>query len=125
MLEIQWNVQGGDIDRVKEVLENQAQEPLFQELIKERQKNLASKKPEVRKEVFWREMVITRLTTQNKVGLGSPVDRLEKEESFPLAYEIVRPKRRKEGFIAEDCSCVRDWKVQAECARPRVQFSLS
>ncbi len=101
MLEIQWKTQGRDIARVQEVLESQAQAPLFQQLATERAKNLAAKKPDVRKEDFWREMVLARLTTQNKVGPGSPVDKLGRESPFPLAYEIVRPKRGKEGFIRE------------------------
>ena len=101
MLEIQWKIQDHDLDRVKEVLERQAQAPLFRQLATERARNLAAKKPDVRKEDFWREMVLARLTTQNKVGPGSPVEKLKEVNPFPLAYDIVRPKRRKESFIAE------------------------
>ena len=101
MLEIQWTIQDCDIDRVKEVLESQAHEPTFQELMKERERNCAAKRPDVGKEDFWREMVKARLTTQNKVGPGSPVDKLRRENPFPLAYEIVRPSRQKEHFIRE------------------------
>lgn len=101
MLEIQWTIQDRDIDRVKEVLESQAHEPTFQELMKEREKNCAAKKADVGKEDFWQEMVRARLTTQNKVGPGSPVERLGRANPFPLAYEIIRPSRQKERFIRE------------------------
>ena len=83
MLEIQWKIQSRDIDRVQEVLENQAHEPTFKELMKERKKNCTSQKAEVRKEDLWREMVRARLTTQNKVGPGSPVDRLGRGDPLP------------------------------------------
>ena len=101
MLEIQWKIQDRDIDRVKEVLEDQKHEPTFKKLAKEREKNFAAKKPDVSKEDFWRELVLARLTTQNKVRPGGPIERLGEESPFPLAYESVRPERRKEHFIKE------------------------
>ena len=101
MLEIQWKIQNCDIDRVKKVLEDQKQEQTFKELIKAREKNLAKKKSDVSKEDFWRELVLARLTTQNRVGPGSPIETLEEESPFPLAYEKVRSERRKEHFIKE------------------------
>ena len=46
-------------------------------------------------------MVTALLSTQNKVGPGSPVEILAETTPFPLAYEIVCRKRNVERFIAE------------------------
>ena len=96
-MKMRWHIEDSDIERVKKVIEDQAEA----QLVKDRQQNLVSQKSEVGKEAFWCRMVKARLTTQNRVGPGTPVEIFVRKRPFPLSYERVRSKRNVERFIAE------------------------
>lgn len=96
-MKMRWHIEDSDIERVKKVIEDQA----GTRMVKARQQNLVSQRSEVSKEAFWCRMVKTRLTTQNRVGPGTPVEIFVSKRPFPLSYERVRPKRNVERFIAE------------------------
>lgn len=97
-MERHWHIEDRDIARVKKVIKDQADNP---RVVARQQKNLFPHKPAVRKAVFWSHMVRARLTTQNRVGPGSPVTTFAATTPFPLAYASLRSKRTMEHFIAE------------------------
>ncbi len=99
-MKMQWHIEDSDIERVKKVIEDQAEA----QLVKARQQNLASQRSEVSKEAFWCHMVKARLTTQNRVGPRAPVGIFVGKRPFPLSYKRVRSKRNVEHverFIAK------------------------
>ena len=96
-MEMHWDIKDSDIDRAKKVIKDQA----GTRMVKDRQRNLVSQKSKVSPEAFWCHMVKARLTTQNRVGPGTPVGIFVRKSPFPLSYERIRSKRNIERFIAE------------------------
>jgi hypothetical protein len=62
---------------------------------------LCPEKPGVGKERFWREMVAARLTTQQRSGTGSFVDRFVSAKPFKLSYQAMRRSRNVRDTIAK------------------------
>ena len=96
-MKIRWYISQRDVNRVKKLVEEQT--AAGNHLIRCRKEtNLSKNKPHVTPTAFWHKMVSARLTTQNKSGPGSKVDKLSNSKPFPLSLEKVQ-KVRSEGKV--------------------------
>ncbi len=99
-MKIDWHISQRDVDRVKKLIKEQT--AAGNNLIRYRKKtNLSRNKSHVTPTAFWHRMVSARITTQNKSGRGSPVDKLSNATPFPLSLRKVRSEGDVERFIAE------------------------
>lgn len=85
-MHIQWHIAPEDVIRVKDLVQCYSHNAL---VLDRYRRNLSDGKSEVTKERFWRAMVCTRLTTQQRSGPGSPVSRFQATSPFPLRYALV------------------------------------
>ena len=84
---------------IKQVVKEQEERtPRFKPWLKDWKKNLDRRRPRITKQVFWREMVHARLTSQNKVEL---VQEFMKIRPFPLACERLLSEHDVKDFIAK------------------------
>lgn len=96
-MDIQWLISADDVTRVKVLVESQSNNALVRS---RQERNLATAKPEVTRESFWRAMVSMRLTTRQKSGPDSHVARFIRRNPFSLTYEAIHRAQRAEDFIA-------------------------
>ncbi len=97
-MEVEWQISGEDVTRVKALDRQQANNPLVRA---RRAKNLAKTKPQVRRKRFWSQMVSMRLTSVQRSGPNSYVANFIRTEPFPLGYEAACGAKRVETFIAK------------------------
>jgi thermostable 8-oxoguanine DNA glycosylase len=86
-------------------------------IVKARQaRNVDSIPPQINKEELWRTLIMCLLTTQNKSGVGSTVDKFLKERSFPLSLELCITAKRLDEIITTILSSlrIRRWKISAD-----------
>ncbi|MEA2890353.1 MAG: hypothetical protein QOI05_1146 [Bradyrhizobium sp.] len=95
-MQLNWQISGKDIARIKALIHQQADNPL----VRYRVKNLAKRKTQIRKEEFWRQMVGMRLTSIQKSGPNSHVAKFNRTRPFPLSYKILCGVKHPETFIA-------------------------
>ena len=84
-MELDWKVEADDIRKVQELSERMAKSFLVKK--RERRNVERIEKPSYSRELFWYATVSCLLTTQQRVGPGSPVNRFIKADPFPLSLE--------------------------------------
>jgi hypothetical protein len=81
-----WQIEQSDIDYVKEVVEAQK----CKARVKERLRNsLKAIKPEIEFSEFWRALVTVRMTSRQKSGRSSAVERFAYQKPFPLSWSVL------------------------------------
>lgn len=83
-MKVLWHIEPEDIEKVRRFYNLYRDDLVVQQRI---ERNLSETKPEVSKEQFWYVMVSCLLTTQQRSGPSSPVQKLIETRPFPLAYE--------------------------------------
>jgi hypothetical protein len=90
-----WTVEPTDIKKVKAFLDLHRDDLFVRQRI---EWNLRDKKPAVKKEDFWQQMVACLLTTQQRSGPTSAVTRFIRTTPFPLAYKTCLAQPNVEKF---------------------------
>lgn len=96
-MNILWQISVRDAARIKEIVGQQAQNQFVR---KRRLKNLAKTKPRVTRAAFWACMVKMRLTSVQKSGPNSHVNKFNKSKPFPLNYKSLCAAKKPKAFIA-------------------------
>lgn len=91
-----WEITPEDVARVKEFFDSQKDSRFVQERAR---RNLRASKPEVTKADFWMSMVACLLTTQQRSGPQSTVNRFLKTPPFPLGYTLCQQQADLPGFV--------------------------
>ena len=95
-MKIVWQIDDGDIARVKEFLDLHVDDPFVKSRIAT---NLKDDKPPVAMERFWDVMIACLLTTQQRSGPGSPVTRFISTSPFLLRLELCRGQADLDVFV--------------------------
>ena len=82
-MKIQWVITDDDVRRVQTFVRAHGDSPLVKRRI---DKNLRHEKPPITRVLFWHCLVGCLLTTQQRVGPGSAVNRFLLAKPFPLDY---------------------------------------
>lgn len=96
-MRIVWQIDDGDIARVKGFLDLHRDDPFVKSRIAT---NLGGDKPPVSRERFWEVMIACLLTTQQRSGPGSPVTRFISTSPFRLRHELCRGRADLDVFVA-------------------------
>ena len=94
-MKIEWKIHTRDVDRVKEIVARQRGNPFVEERIR---RNLCVNKPNLTRTMDWREMVACLLTTQQRSGPDTAVNRFIRTKPFPLNYSSCCKQRDVEPF---------------------------
>lgn len=90
-MKIFWEVSNEDIQKAKTFVRQHSNNKLVQARIK---KNLAKTKPHITKAVFWRNLILCLVTTQQRSGPNSLVNKFLTSDSFLLDYSLCKSKHR-------------------------------
>ena len=91
-----WQIKQSDVDCVNRLMEERKNCSIVRARVK---KNLAERKPEVKKEKLWQAMLSMRLTTRQHSGPDGAVFRFYTTEPFPLPYDLVSKQEDPASFI--------------------------
>ena len=83
-----WDVDASDVKCVQALVASQSINPFVQERM---QKNLWKEPPTISKKRFWEVLVACLLTSQQRSGPQSRVNRFINQRPFPLSLVAVRP----------------------------------
>lgn len=100
-MKILWQVSSKDVEKVKDIVKLHKNNNFVQARIK---RNLAKTKPRITKSVFWRHLVSCLVTTQQRAGPGSVVNKFIKSNSFLLRYSLCKCKARLEYSAQKELS---------------------
>lgn len=103
-MKIDWQISSADVGKVKKLLEKYRSHPVVK---RRKKRNLASEKPLISKQQFWQAMVGCLLTTQQRSGAGSHVERYMRQRPFPLAYRTCRTQYNLATFARKSLSGLR------------------
>src|SRR3972149_5458605 len=84
-MELDWKIEADDIRKVQELSERMAKSFLVKK--RERRNVERIEKPSYSRGLFWYATVSCLLTTQQRAGPESPVNRFIKADPFPLSLE--------------------------------------
>jgi hypothetical protein len=90
-MKILWEVSSEDVKKTKTFVKLHRNNKFVQARIK---KNLVKTKPRITKSVFWRNLILCLVTTQQRSGPNSLVNRFLNSESFLLNYSLCKSKSR-------------------------------
>ena len=90
-MKILWEVRSEDIQKTKTFVKLHHNNKFVQARIK---RNLAKTKPRITKAVFWRNLILCLVTTQQRSGPNSLVNKFLTGDSFLLDYSLCKSKRR-------------------------------
>jgi len=96
-VKILWEVSSKDIQEIKTFVKQQHKNKFVQTRIK---KNLAKSKSRITKSVFWRNLVSCLVTTRQRSGPNSFINKFLNSDSFLLVYSLCKYKPRIE-YVAE------------------------
>jgi len=98
-MKIEWRISQDDTERVKELLDEQADNPL---VIARHKRNLADARRRVDRRDFWFYMTAARLTSLQRSGPSSHVARFTRVDPFPLRYEAMVAEADVESVIVKE-----------------------
>lgn len=79
-----WRIEDNDVLKAKNFLEQHKDNAM---VVERRKRNVEGDRQPFSYPVFWKEMVVCLLTTQQRSGPDSPVSRFAGQERFLLSYE--------------------------------------
>jgi hypothetical protein len=95
-MKLNWLIEPADIDKVKALIAQHKDDPF----VKSTQRlNVGDDKPKVEKAGFWKEMIASLLTTQQRSGPQTAVSRFGRVQPFPLAYDCCIAKADVRVFV--------------------------
>jgi hypothetical protein len=83
-MKLTLEIENLDIDKVKKLIKNQTNHKFVQHRIK---KNLATKRSIIKKDHFWKSLIMCLLTTQQRSGEDSPVTKFLNLDPHPLSLK--------------------------------------
>lgn len=83
-MQINWKISQTDVRTVQEAVDTYKDHPMIKKRI---EMNLSDSKPAITRDRFWKALVSTLLTTQQKSGPHSAVSRFINSRPFPLTYQ--------------------------------------
>lgn len=89
-MKLQWKFDSKDVKLVKEIVDAHRDNPIVVERF---ERNLQPKKPPIKKDKFWQVLVSCLVTTRQRSGKGTLVDRFVNRTPFPLKLGICRQSR--------------------------------
>src|SRR5438270_8439624 len=95
-MKLVWEIDAGDIARVKEFLALHGDNPFVKSRIAT---NLRDDKPPVTQGLFWEVMIACLLTTQQRSGPDSPVTRFISTSPFLLRHELCQGRADLDVFV--------------------------
>lgn len=93
-----WQVESGDIEKVKEFFELHKDNAFVANRIK---RNVNKEVPNITKEIFWEAVVSCLLTTQQRSGPTSFITKFICTTPFPLKYEICKGAQDVQGLVED------------------------
>jgi len=96
-MKILWEISSEDIQDVKKIVKRHHNNKFVQARIK---RNLAKSKHRITKSVFWRSLVSCLVTTRQRSGPNSFINKFLNSDSFLLYYSLCKYKPRIE-YVAE------------------------
>jgi hypothetical protein len=97
-MRLTWHFTETDLKAVRRIVQWHDSHPI---VIDRRERNLASHKPAVSRERFWRALMLALLTTQQPSGPNSAVSRFLATKPFPLSYRLCKASARRAAFATE------------------------
>lgn len=97
-MSLNWKIQDADIEEIRGLVSRQETNPFFQ-LRKSR--NVDHNHPPISRDRFWMAMIGCLLTTQQRSGPGSAVNRLLNSNPFALRYRNCVAQPDIEAFVLE------------------------
>lgn len=97
-MEINWTFAQHDIDSVRSIVNQYSSHPMVNDRVA---RNLADVRPPVARDRFWRAMVASLLTTQQRSGPDSAVARFINTKPFPLGYEMSLGRKQPRKYFAD------------------------
>ena len=91
-------ISSADIAKVTALIKSQANSAFVRTRCK---RNLAKVKPRVTREILWKRLICTRLTTRQNSSPEGFVAKFSRERPFPLTYKAVHGARNAEILIAK------------------------
>lgn len=98
-MKLLWEIEDKDVLKIKGFFERHSANAM---VVERRKRNVGGDRQPFSRPVFWKEVVVCLLTTQQRSGPGSPVSRFAGQERFLLSYEECtrRQGRDLEGFAS-------------------------
>jgi hypothetical protein len=97
-MRLTWHFTETDLKAVRRIVQQHDDHPI---MVDRRERNLASHKPAVSRERFWRALMLALLTTQQPSGPKSAVSRFLATQPFPLSYRLCQASARRAAFATE------------------------
>jgi predicted flap endonuclease-1-like 5' DNA nuclease len=116
-MKLQWLFAADDVELVKATI---ARASTKKTVLDRRARNLASNKPKVTRERFWKALFCMRLTSRKASGPGSAVARFNARNPFPLRLEVLSHERNPDAYIRKvliEAGKVGDYNTVAEQMR--------
>jgi hypothetical protein len=119
---MQWSVEivQADIQAIQELIKKQDNHPV----VKDRHvRNVLQPPLPVDEEMIWHSIIMCLITTQNKSGSGSAVDKFLNQRPFPLSLHKLRTLPDVDPYIEQVLSKIRirRWKISTKCAQYNFQ----
>lgn len=89
-MKIAWQIDKDDIDLIKEFIRSQSKKSFVNKRV---QKNTGKQMPDIDRSKFWYSMIACQITTQQKSGPGSAVNRFLCNDPFLLQIELCEENR--------------------------------
>ena len=87
MAKVHWDITREQVEAVRTLIEQYRDHSVVQSRV---ERNVEANHPKVTKDRFWHAMVFCLLTSQQKSGPNSAINRFRCLDPFPLRYEICR-----------------------------------
>ena len=97
-MQVHWRVTQRDAHRLRKFVDERRNAPLVRQRIR---RNLRGHRPPINRPRFWRALLLGLLTTQQKSGPGSAVNRLLSRHPFPLTYRRVASVRSPSALVRQ------------------------
>lgn len=95
-MKLSWQVTDRDIRKLKLFVAEYKDDPF---VLRRKQRNLGKEKKRISKVKFWHAMVACLLTTQQRSGPDTPINRFIRNKPFLLGYKTCQAKLDLEKFI--------------------------
>ena len=99
-MKLKWIIGKKDTDKIKNLIDKHSSNTFVQKRVS---RNIKIKKININKEVFWKEVICSLLTTQQQSGAGSKPDKFYNKKPFPLSLKSCKVKENNlYSFIEEN-----------------------
>jgi thermostable 8-oxoguanine DNA glycosylase len=103
-MKLLWRIEDDDVRNVLSFFEQNKDNPL---VVQRQERNVGGNILAYSRSMFWREMVVCLLTTQQRAGPNSAVSRFAGQERFLLSYEECKQQQDLETFASSTLASFR------------------